>query len=104
MARRDENSVFDCTHCGRQVLACTNGSYRNHCPHCLWSRHVDVSPGDRASDCGGQMEPVGLTQPRGKGLAIVHVCVRCGRRGVNQVARDTAMPDDWALVSALPPG
>jgi len=49
------------------------------------------------------MAPVGLTRPRGKDLAIVHVCERCGRRGVNQVARDTRMPDDWSLVAALPP-
>jgi hypothetical protein len=103
MGRREQNTAFTCTHCGRMVEPCTNGSYRNHCPHCLWSQHVDVRPGDRASDCGGQMRPVGLTRPRGKDLAIVHECVRCGHRGRNQVARDTRMPDDWTLVAAPPP-
>ena len=103
MARRDENTAFVCSHCGSRVLPVTNGSYRNHCPHCLWSLHVDDVPGDRASSCGGDMEPVGLTRPRGKDLAIVHVCVRCGHRGLNKVARDTAMADDLDAVLALPP-
>ncbi|WDF05905.1 RNHCP domain-containing protein [Shouchella hunanensis] len=34
-----------------------NGSYRNHCPFCLYSKHQDIIPGDRASTCGGLMEP-----------------------------------------------
>ena len=61
MSRRKENSQFLCEQCGRHVLPLSNGSYRNHCPFCLFSKHVDILPGDRASDCGGLMEPVGLT-------------------------------------------
>jgi hypothetical protein len=51
----------------------------------------------------GSMAPVGLTRPRGKELAIVHVCQVCGHRGVNKVARDTEMPDDLDAVLELPP-
>lgn len=35
-------------------------SHRNHCPNCLYSLHVDITPGDRAADCGGIMEPVAV--------------------------------------------
>ena len=61
MSRKRENTAFTCEHCGREVVPLTSGSYRNHCPFCLYSKHVDALPGDRMSECGGLMEPVGLT-------------------------------------------
>ena len=66
---------FTCEHCGHAVRG--NG-YTNHCPQCLWSKHVDVSPGDRAETCGGLMEPIALegTSPA---YRIVHRCTRCGK-------------------------
>jgi len=103
VARRHENSSFVCLHCLACVPACTNGGYRNHCPHCLWSLHVDDRPGDRSSSCRAPMRPVGLTQPRGKGLAVVHHCTGCGSRRVNRLAADTVAPDDLDVVLALPP-
>ena len=39
--------------------------HRNHCPNCLSSLHVDEEPGDRASDCGGIMEPVAVWVRKG---------------------------------------
>jgi len=65
---------FTCGHCGAEVRG--NG-YTNHCPKCLWSRHVDVNPGDRAETCGGMMEPVAYER-KGKEIVIVHRCVACG--------------------------
>lgn len=103
MARRRDNTSFVCLHCAGCVPACTNGSYRNHCPYCLWSAHLDNRPGDRASGCGGPMRPVGLTRPRGKGLAVVHRCLRCGVRRVNQVATGTVAADDLDALVRLPP-
>jgi RNHCP domain len=79
----------------------TNGSYRNHCPACLWSRHVDELPGDRSSDCAGPMRPVGLRYHSSKGHQIVHRCEQCGATSVNRIAIDTDQPDDWALVCGL---
>ena len=65
MARADENAGFTCAHCGAGVLPLTNGSYRNHCPFCLWSVHVDdARPGDRLSVCRGLMQPVELVSKR----------------------------------------
>lgn len=103
MTRRTENTGFTCLHCETRVRPCTNGSYRNHCPSCLWSVHVDDHPGDRASDCGAPMRPAGLTHVPGKGLAVVHRCVRCGVRRNNRLAADSAQPDDLDAVLALPP-
>ena len=52
---------FTCKVCGRLCTPQGAGSdHRNHCPNCLSSLHVDIEPGDRASDCGGIMEPVAV--------------------------------------------
>lgn len=52
---------FTCRICGRLVVPAGAGSdHRNHCPNCLTSLHVDEEPGDRASDCGGAMDPIGV--------------------------------------------
>lgn len=92
MSRSTENMGFVCAQCGLAVQPLTNGSYRNHCPRCLWSVHVDEAPGDRASPCRGLMEPVGLTRSK-KHLQIVHRCVRCGALRPNRVAERTPQPD-----------
>ena len=52
---------FPCRVCGRLVTPEGAGSsHRNHRPNCLYSLHVDITPGDRAADCGGIMEPVAV--------------------------------------------
>jgi len=75
------------------------GSHRNHCPYCLYSRHVDENrPGDRASTCGGLMAPVGaFTRPKGEHV-VVHRCLTCGFERYNRIAAD----DDFDLVLKLP--
>ena len=73
-----------CEQCGEHVVG--NG-YTNHCPKCLWSKHVDVHPGDRASTCGGLMEPTELAYEHGD-MRIVHVCTECGHRKPNKVSPD----------------
>ena len=83
------------------VAPVTNGSYRNHCPLCLWSKHVDVKPGDRASDCLGMMRPERMDHRSGKGLVIIHSCLRCGVTRANRLARDTAQDDDIRAISDL---
>ena len=96
------NNAFTCAHCGAQVQPLRNGSVRNHCPACLHSRHVDVQPGDRASDCGGVMAPVGIEQSGKKGWVIVHRCLKCGHTGRNRAALDDpAQPDSWDVMVAL---
>ncbi|MGH3301842.1 MAG: RNHCP domain-containing protein [Streptosporangiaceae bacterium] len=62
MSRAAQNQGFAGAQCGQLVRPLVNGSYRNHCPACLWSQHVDVRPGDRASPCCGLMESTGSSQ------------------------------------------
>lgn len=51
--RKIEN--FECGNCGEKVVG---DGYTDHCPKCLWGKHVDEEiPGDRASDCQGLMKP-----------------------------------------------
>ncbi len=65
---------FICGHCGTFVKG---DGYTNHCPNCLWSRHVDVNPGDRQNSCGGMMEPVAVDMNHGEYI-IIHKCQNCG--------------------------
>ena len=88
MSRKTENTGFTCVHCGAEVKPLTDGSYRNHCPVCLYSLHVDDLPGDRASDCLGLMKPVGVRYHSKKGWQIVHRCQMCSAEKVNRVAAD----------------
>ncbi len=73
---------FTCTYCGAKVLG--NG-YTNHCPKCLWSKHVDINPGDRAAACSGLMEPVGVEQ-KGQEYRIIHRCQRCHQTKANKLS------------------
>ncbi len=95
------NNGFACAHCGQDVPPLQNGSYRNHCPFCLHSSHVDVFPGDRANDCQGLLEPVGADHSGKKGWVIVHRCRRCGEVRRNKAALEDAVPDDFEKLVAL---
>lgn len=97
MSRQSENTGFFCGHCGRDVARQAGGSFRNHCPHCLHSRHVDVVPGDRAAQCGAVMEPVSVDHSGKKGFVLIHRCTRCGHLDRNRLAPD----DDMDLVIAI---
>ena len=56
-----DTETFTCAVCGRTVTSAGAGSlHRNHCPYCLSSVHLDDQPGDRAAECGGIMEIVGV--------------------------------------------
>ena len=86
--RKTENTGFVCVHCGAEINPLANGSYRNHCPTCLYSLHVDNQPGDRNNDCQGLMEPVGIRYHSKKGWQIIHRCKKCGIEKVNRAAPD----------------
>lgn len=100
MGRSAENTGFVCAHCSERVLPLTNGSYRNHCPTCLHSLHVDDVPGDRASVCHGLMEPIGLRRSR-KHMQIEHRCLRCGAVRPNRIAEATVQPDRFEALLRL---
>lgn len=75
---------FVCGQCGQAVEG--NG-YTNHCPECLYSRHVDIHPGDRAAECGGLMEPIFLAQENGE-QKLTHRCLVCGHEKKNKVSAE----------------
>ncbi len=106
---KDPNADFTCKHCRRYVssnLLLAGVRNRNHCPYCLWSRHLDLwQAGDRLSACKGAMRPVALTLKAtrkkyapGRGeLMLVHRCEECGRLSLNRIAAD----DDAEIVISL---
>lgn len=66
----------------------TGTEYRNHCPHCLRSLHVDLRVGDRRSSCGGVMDPISVwVKPDGE-WSLVHRCGKCGLMRANRIAGD----------------
>lgn len=75
---------FLCEKCGANV---SGSGYTNHCPKCLWSKHVDVYPGDRGDPCGGLMEPTSLLK-RGEDFIINHHCLSCGHEKTNKSSPD----------------
>ncbi len=74
MAFIKKQEDFICKYCGAEVKGT---GYTNHCTKCLWSRHVDVNPGDRAAECRGGMRPADLFYRGGKWI-ISHRCESCG--------------------------
>ena len=101
MVRDTENTGFICLNCNKMIEKLTNGSYRNHCPFCLYSLHVDLRPGDRLNTCQGLMAPVGVVYKAKKGWQIVHSCLKCRKKSVNKVAVDTMQPDDCLKVGSI---
>ncbi len=84
MGKRFERNIEDfvCENCGSNV---TGNGYTNHCPSCLHSKHVDINPGDRQSNCKGMMEPIAV-EPTSKGYTITFRCTQCGATKRNKSA------------------
>ncbi|MBN1149566.1 MAG: RNHCP domain-containing protein [Anaerolineales bacterium] len=97
---RFKNSSFRCGVCGNYVNAeafVSGVQNRNHCPCCLWSKHVDLyTAGDRLAACKGRMQPVGLSLKKTRNkysvdsgeLMLIHQCAACGRLSINRIAAD----------------
>ena len=82
---------FICENCKKEVPPLGYTS-RNHCPFCLHSKHLDVNPGDRASDCEGLLVPIHAEISAKKGYVIVHKCEKCGEIHKNKAANDDNVP------------
>ncbi len=77
---------FVCEHCDAKIKGT---GYTNHCPSCLWSKHVDLkTPGDRLNPCQGLMKPIGIEQKKGQ-WRIITKCLKCGKIHINK-----ANPED----------
>ena len=97
----DINTDFTCLHCGSYVSSAqflAGVGNRNHCPYCLWSRHLDLlEAGDRLAACKAPMRPLGLTLKRSRNkyaslasgeLMLVHQCTDCQHLSINRIAAD----------------
>lgn len=104
---------FTCVRCHLPITCAPSVAgvhNRNHCPRCLWSRHMDWrAPGDRLSNCRAPMEPIGLTTKRSRNryarerdgeLMLVHRCAGCGKLSLNRIAADDSAEDLLALFEA----
>jgi uncharacterized protein YlaI len=78
---------FICENCGATVVG---DGYTDHCPFCLWGRHVDINPGDRAADCGGPMEPAAVSYKK-KEIRIEYQCQKCEHRFTVKMAKNDNM-------------
>lgn len=84
---RDEN--FICEHCGKEITK-LGYSARDHCPYCLYSKHVDINPGDRANECKGLLKPIGIEKFKNT-FKIIYKCEKCGILHKNKIADDDNM-------------
>ena len=81
----DEN--ITCEVCG-QVVKKLNYTARDHCNHCLCSKHLDNNPGDRSANCGGILIPISVEKTSKDKLKIVYKCNKCGEIKRNIMADD----------------
>ena len=86
---------FICENCKRQVSPLVY-SARDHCPFCLYSKHLDIYPGDRMNLCQGLMKPVGIEKFKDT-YKIIYKCSKCGEMHKNKSAND----DDFNLIINL---
>ena len=98
---------FRCAQCKHIISTTAPGTgHRNHCPLCLWSKHVDQNPGDRASSCQGKMEPIAVWVKNKSEWSLVHRCTNCTVVKTNRIAGDD---NEFVLMSlaskpiAMPP-
>ena len=86
---------FKCEKCGYDVPV-LNYTARDHCPKCLYSKHVDIMPGDRQNMCLGLMEPIGIEKYKNT-YKIIYKCSKCNQIHKNVMAID----DDYDLIIKL---
>ena len=81
------DNEFICINCGNKVEKLKYTS-RDHCNYCLYSVHVDITPGDRKNNCKGVLVPINIELNSKKGEVIIYKCNKCGSIVKNIVAND----------------
>ena len=85
------NEKFSCENCWNNIEKHPEWSARNHCPICLFSKHMDEEfPWDRKSICLWLMQPIDIDYKKNKWNMIKHKCIKCGKEILNKVAPDDA--------------
>lgn len=80
---------FICDNCHSKVDPLKYSS-RDHCPNCLYSKHVDINPGDRENPCQGLLKPIGIEKYKDT-YKILYECVKCHKTHKNIIAKDDDM-------------
>ena len=77
---------FICENCGKSVNPLGYTS-RDHCPFCLYSKHVDINPGDRSNECRGLLIPIDVEKFKNT-YKIIYKCNNCNKLHKNIAALD----------------
>ena len=89
------NENFICEKCGKEVKKAIKTA-RDHCNYCLYSKHVDINPGDRMNPCKGLLKPIGIEKFKNT-YKIIYKCEKCGNVHKNVITDD----DDMNLIIQL---
>ncbi len=81
-----KDNSFICDNC-QKLVPPLNYTSRNHCPFCLFSKHLDFNPGDRKNKCQGLMQPIEIEKHR-QSFKIVFRCQKCQTVKKNIIASD----------------
>lgn len=101
MFTKNDNS-FICKNCGKTVEKLGYTS-RDHCNFCLYSLHVDITPGDRENQCMGLLKPVNIMSKSGK-YQIEYVCTKCGQVVRNVLAKDDSENEIYRIIEEYAKG
>ncbi len=78
---------FICENCGEEINP-LKYTARDHCPNCLYSKHVDINPGDRLEECQGLLRPIGIEKGKKEDFRIIYECTKCHKIRKNIIAKD----------------
>ena len=80
------DETFICENCKKEVPK-LNYTARDHCPYCLYSKHVDINPGDRQNTCKGLLKPISIEKHKNT-YKIIYKCLKCNKIHKNMTAKD----------------
>ena len=89
------DETFICENCKKEVPK-LNYTARDHCPYCLYSKHVDINPGDRQNTCKGLLKPISIEKHKNT-YKIIYKCLKCNQIHKNIIAKD----DDYDKIISL---
>lgn len=84
-----KDEEFICENCNQKVKK-LNYTARDHCQYCLYSKHVDILPGDRKNTCKGLLKPIGIEKFKDS-FKIIYQCQKCKEIHKNIMAKDDNM-------------
>ena len=96
-----KDEEFICENCHKKVEK-LNYTARDHCPYCLYSKHVDIYPGDRNNKCQGLLTPIDIEKYKNT-YKIIYKCQKCQELHKNIIARDDDFDKIINLSSKLHP-